>query len=72
MENLTFSEVRKLFLGDRQFWNTNHRVTLLIRAPVARERDVVLNAAAYTKVDDAETNEDAVYAVNATGVENLA
>jgi ABC-type phosphate transport system substrate-binding protein len=42
VENLTFSEVRKLFLGDRQFWNTNHRVTLLIRAPVSRERDVVL------------------------------
>jgi dTDP-4-dehydrorhamnose reductase len=34
--------------------------------------DVVINASAYTKVDDAETEEDAAYAVNATGVENLA
>ena len=42
VDDLSFSELRKLFLGDRQFWNTNHRVTLLIRAPVARERDVVL------------------------------
>jgi hypothetical protein len=42
LDNLSFSEVRKLFLGDRQFWNSNLRVTLLIRAPVARERDVVL------------------------------
>ncbi len=42
VENLSLSEVRKLLLGDRQYWTANHRVTLLIRAPVARERDVVL------------------------------
>jgi ABC-type phosphate transport system substrate-binding protein len=41
-ENLSFSEIRKLLLGDRQFWNSNLRVTLLIRAPAAREREVVL------------------------------
>jgi dTDP-4-dehydrorhamnose reductase len=34
--------------------------------------DVVINAAAYTKVDDAESNEDAAYAVNAVGARNLA
>ena len=34
--------------------------------------DVVINAAAYTKVDDAETNEDAAFAINATGPQNLA
>ena len=42
VDNLTLTEVRKLFLGDRQFWNTNRRVTLLIRAPIAHERDVIL------------------------------
>jgi hypothetical protein len=42
VENLTLSEVRKLFMGDRQFWNSNMKVTLLIRAPEARERTVVL------------------------------
>jgi hypothetical protein len=42
VENLSFAEVRKLFLGDRQFWPNNLRVTLLIRAPVVRERDIIL------------------------------
>jgi hypothetical protein len=42
VENLTFAEVRRVFLGDRQFWTSNLRVTLLVRAPGARERDVAL------------------------------
>lgn len=44
VDNLTFSELRKIVLGDRQFWSSNMRVTLLIRAPMARERDVVLKS----------------------------
>ncbi|MFL6414768.1 MAG: hypothetical protein ACJ74Y_03760 [Bryobacteraceae bacterium] len=42
IDDLSFADVRKLFLGERQFWPKNVRVTLLIRAPSARERDVVL------------------------------
>jgi hypothetical protein len=42
IDGLTLSEARKLFLGERQFWAGSVRITLLIRAPVAHERDVVL------------------------------
>ena len=34
--------------------------------------DVVVNCAAYTKVDDAETDADRAFAVNVTGAENVA
>jgi len=42
VSNLTLAEVRKVFLGERQYWSANVPVVLLIRAPVARERSVVL------------------------------
>ena len=42
VDNLTFAELRKILLGDRQFWSSNIRVTLLIRAPMAHERDVMI------------------------------
>ena len=40
--DLSLAEVRNVFLGERQYWNAKLPVVLLIRAPVARERDVVL------------------------------
>jgi hypothetical protein len=42
VENLSFAELRRLMLGDRQFWSSNLKVTLLVRAPGAKEREVVL------------------------------
>jgi len=42
VDNLTFTELRRLLLGDREFWTAGMRVTLLIRAPVARERDAAV------------------------------
>ena len=44
VDDLSFPEVRKLFLGERQFWNPKLRVVLLMRAPVAPERDVILRS----------------------------
>lgn len=42
VDDLSFAELRRVLLGDRQFWSLNVRVTLLVRAPGAREREVVL------------------------------
>lgn len=43
VDNLTFAEMRRVFLGERQYWNANMPVLLIVRAPVALERQVVLN-----------------------------
>jgi ABC-type phosphate transport system substrate-binding protein len=42
VNDLSLDEVRQVFLGERQYWNAKLPVVLLIRAPIARERDVVL------------------------------
>ncbi len=44
VSDLSFGDVRKLLMGDRQFWTPGLRVTLLMRAPVAREREVILKS----------------------------
>src|ERR1700739_337777 len=43
-DNLTFPELRRLMLGEKQYWSSSLRVTLLVRAPGAREREVVLQS----------------------------
>jgi hypothetical protein len=42
VDDMSFNDVRKLFMGERQYWTSKMRVTLLVRAPTSRERDVVL------------------------------
>jgi len=37
IDSLSLVEVRRVFLGERQYWNAKLPVVLLIRAPVARE-----------------------------------
>lgn len=41
--DLSFTELRRILLGERQFWSSSLRISLLMRAPVAREREVLLN-----------------------------
>jgi ABC-type phosphate transport system substrate-binding protein len=42
VDNLTLADLRRILLGDREFWPSGVRVTLLVRAPVARERDAAI------------------------------
>lgn len=42
VDNLTLADVRRIVLGDREFWPGSLRLTLFMRAPVAHERDVIL------------------------------
>jgi ABC-type phosphate transport system substrate-binding protein len=43
VSNLSFEELRRIFLGQQQFWADRSKITLLVRAPVAPERAVVLD-----------------------------
>ena len=40
--DMSFTELRRVFLGERQFWSSSLRISLLLHAPAARERDVLL------------------------------
>jgi hypothetical protein len=42
VDNLSVADLRRILLGDREFWPSGARVTLLIRAPIARERDAAV------------------------------
>jgi hypothetical protein len=43
IEGLSLADLRRIWLGDRDFWPAGTRITLLIRAPIARERDAVVH-----------------------------
>jgi ABC-type phosphate transport system substrate-binding protein len=42
IDALTMSELRRIMLGDREFWPGSTRIVILMRAPVSHERDVIL------------------------------
>ena len=41
--DLTTNQLRRIFLADQQFWPDKSRIVLLVRAPQADERTVVLD-----------------------------
>jgi hypothetical protein len=42
VDELSFTEFRKIIMGDRQFWATGQRIAIIVRAPVADERTVLI------------------------------
>lgn len=60
----------RLIVADRSHADITDR--LRVQRLVAREQpDIIVNAAAYTKVDEAEDERDTAFAVNGTAVEHL-
>lgn len=43
VNDVSFTELRRIFLGEQQFWPDRSKVTLLVRAPTAYERSMVLD-----------------------------
>ena len=41
-DDISFQDLRKILLGDKKFWSDGETITLLVQAPVARERSVLL------------------------------
>ena len=42
VDDVSFAELRKILLGDRQFWSSGMRVTLLVQPPKSPEREIIL------------------------------
>ena len=42
VNNLTLSELRQIYLGERQYWKASSPVVLLMRSPGSKEREVIL------------------------------
>jgi len=43
VRNMSMDQLRRVFLAEQQFWPDGTRITLLVRAPQAYEREMVLN-----------------------------
>lgn len=66
-----FDDVDEIYLWDRSDLDITDRATVL-HAIEGIEPDVIINAAAYTAVDDAEENEELATQINGAAVANLA
>jgi ABC-type phosphate transport system substrate-binding protein len=56
VENLTFSELRKVFLSDRSYWTNGRRITVVMREPGELERKVILRDVCNMTEDQLKTH----------------
>ncbi len=42
VDDLSFAQLKSIFLAEQQHWQDRSRITLLVRAAIAPERDLVL------------------------------
>jgi len=52
VSNLSMPELRRIFRGERQYWSSNSPVVLLMDAPGARERGVILRTVLQMSEDE--------------------
>src|SRR5690242_912448 len=52
VNNLTMAELRKIFRGERQYWSSDSPIVLLMHAPGARERAVILRSVLQMSEDE--------------------
>lgn len=52
VNNLTMPELRKIFRGERQYWRSDSPIVLLMHAPGARERAVILRSVLQMSEDE--------------------
>lgn len=43
VDDLSLNQLRRIFLAEQQFWSDDSRITLLVRAPGAYERELVMD-----------------------------
>jgi ABC-type phosphate transport system substrate-binding protein len=52
VSNLTMAELRKIFRGERQYWSSDSPIVLLMHAPGAKERAVILRSVLQMSEDE--------------------
>ena len=56
VNNLSFTELRRVFLGERSHWGNDRRITLVFRDPGELERNVILRDVCGMNEDELKTH----------------
>ncbi len=56
VENISLTELRRIFLGDRSYWTNGRRITLVMRGPGEPERKTILRDVCGMNEDQLKTH----------------